>query len=141
MNRCNPFLFAGILLLSIACKKDAPPPPEPLLEGRWDFRSTITYHYDGSGQMPSKNEQFPGQYGAFYLVLTKDSLKYVRTADNTPLRAYKIIRNGAEIQIPRINQKPVITVLTARDLTLRFHKLWVITSTGAYDDVEDNYVR
>ena len=53
---------------------------------------------------------------------------------------YKIIRNGNEIQIPRLNRKPIITVLTTNDLSLRFNNVRV-ASTGHHDDQEDNYVR
>ena len=134
------FSIVGIALLGVACTKELPPQPEPVLQGRWNFRSTVTYSYDGSGQLLSKDEQFPGQYGAFYLVITADSLKYVKTSDDSSLGAYKIIRNGNEIQIPRLNRKPIITVLTTHDLSLRFNNVRV-ASTGHHDDLEDNYVR
>ena len=140
MNHFNSLLFGSLFLLSGACKRDTPPPSEPSLEGRWDFRSTITYRYDAANQLRSKSEQFPGQYGAFYIVITTDSLKYFKTADNTSLNSYKIIRNGNEIQTPRLNRKPIITVLTARHLSLRFNNVWFAT-TGEHDDLEDNYVR
>ena len=140
MRFCNQLLLAGFTLLGAACKKNSVPEPKPVLEGRWDFRSTVTYHYDGTNQLLSKDEQLPGPYGAFYLVLTADSLKYIKTSDNSTLGAYKIIRNGNEIQIPRINRKPLITVLEAHNLSLRFQKIWA-GSTGGYIDLEDNYVR
>jgi len=130
----------GIALLGVACTKELPPQPEPVLEGRWDFRSTVAYSYDGSGQLLSQEERFPGLHGAFYLVITADSLKYVKTADNSSLGAYKIIRNGNEIQVPRLNRKPIITVLSTHDLSLRFNNIRV-ASTGHHDDLEDNYVR
>ena len=134
-------LLIGIALFCTSCKKDAAIKPEPVLTGRWDFRSTTSYNYDGANQLLSKSEQFPNQYDAFYLVITADSLKYVKTYDNSSLGSYKIIRKGNEIQIPRINKNPVISVLTEHALSLRFLKTFVIGSTGSYEDLEDNYVR
>ncbi|GAA4023907.1 hypothetical protein GCM10022409_04750 [Hymenobacter glaciei] len=124
-----------------SCKKESVAEPAPVLEGRWEFRSTVTYNYNATNQLLSKSEQFPGQYGAFYLVLTTDSLKYFKSYDNSPLGAYKISRNGNEIQIPKLQRTPIITELTNHSLSLRFQKTFVIGSTGAYEDLEDNYVR
>jgi len=74
------------------------------------------------------------------MVITADSHTYFKTADNSFLGRNKIIRDGNEIQIPRLNRKPIITVLTIRGLSLRFNDVRLAT-TGNHDDLEDNYVR
>ena len=74
------------------------------------------------------------------MVITADSLAYFKTADNSFLGRYKIIRDGNEIQIPRLNRKPIITVLTIRGLSLRFNDVRLAT-VGNHNDLEDNYVR
>ena len=74
------------------------------------------------------------------MVITADALAYFKTADNSFLGRNKIIRDGNEIQIPRLNRKPIITVLTIRGLSLRFNDVRLAT-TGNHEHLEDNYVR
>lgn len=136
MRQLYSLLWAGLVLLAVACKKEN----APALEGRWVKQRGTVSSYDGRHQLVSTTE-VPG---TFLVEITGQTIAYFRTdgvADGGP---YPYTRQGNKVLFTGTRDYLTITTLTEHSLTLHYEGAYsppAAGSTGGRTDIDVYYTR